>query len=163
MFSVLSSQLLTEVHFEPGDLIIKQGDVGDTFFIVVSGSAMCTIADARGGEVEVMRLGPNDYFGERALLTGEPRAASVRALGADDGGSSVGVRCLYIDRDAFEEVLGPLRDLISSDAEERQSAALASIKLRSGEKTKSKKSRRGSSGGAVRMEDVEMTLDGGRR
>ena len=49
-------------------------------------------------------LRAGQYFGERALLTNAPRAANVVARGP--------VKALYINRDAFEEVLGPLQAII---------------------------------------------------
>lgn len=49
---------------------------------------------------EVNRLFKADFFGERALLTNEPRAASVAA--------SQDTVCLVLDRDTFTEILGPL-------------------------------------------------------
>ena len=72
--SLFRVQLLTEVQFEPGDLIVRQGEPGETFYIVVEGSAMCSIADDSGGEVEVMRLGPFDYFGEPGEASGASRS-----------------------------------------------------------------------------------------
>jgi cAMP-dependent protein kinase regulator len=158
------AEVLTEVHFEAGDNIIDQGAAGDTFYVLVSGAAVCTIADGSGGQVEVMRLAPFDYFGERALLSGEPRAASVRVLHAAEGGDAEGARCLHIGRAAFEEVLGSLRDIIDADRKEREVAAAASIRIGGGGGGGGgKKGKKGKAVGAVRMDDVQMTLGGGRR
>jgi putative ABC transport system ATP-binding protein len=66
-------------HFAAGELIIRQGDIGETFHIVISGSVEVT--SARQGAPEVRTtLGPGDFFGEVALLTGAPRNATVTAL-----------------------------------------------------------------------------------
>ena len=156
------AEVLTEVHFEAGDTIIQQGAPGDTFYVLVAGAAVCTIADGSGGEVEVMRLAPFDYFGERALLSGEPRAASVRVLHEDEGGDVEGARCLHIGRAAFEEVLGSLRDIIDKDGKEREQAAAAVIRMGGGGKLKGvKKGGKRGSAEPVRMEDVQMSLGGG--
>jgi Ca2+-binding EF-hand superfamily protein len=80
------AKLLT---FNPGDVIIRQGLPGTTFFVLKRGLAemivrskfddpMSTPPDYLG--VVVATLKEFDYFGERALTTGEPYAASVRVL-----------------------------------------------------------------------------------
>jgi len=56
-------------------------------------------------------LGPGDFFGERALLTGEPRAANITA-------ESTSV-CLCLSRENFEKSLGPLQDLIDHAMKKR--------------------------------------------
>jgi cAMP-dependent protein kinase regulator len=73
--------LMSEVQYQTGDMIIKQGDPGETFYVIVSGTCSVTIQDAASGEVkEVAKLGSHSFFGERALLTSEPRAATITAL-----------------------------------------------------------------------------------
>ena len=64
-----------------GHMIIRQGDAGDSFFIIDSGSVDVLIArDAQLREPELIRrLSAGDFFGERALITGEPRSASIVA------------------------------------------------------------------------------------
>lgn len=63
-------------YFQPGDVIIRQGDKdADRFFIVEKGEVSVTKADASGSNpVFAMSLGPGGYFGELALLRNEPRA-----------------------------------------------------------------------------------------
>jgi uridine kinase len=57
-----------------GNTVIREGDAGDEMFFVLEGTAIVE----RGG-VEVGRIGPGDHFGELALFSGAPRAATVRA------------------------------------------------------------------------------------
>jgi len=66
-------------QFNADQYIIKQGEVGDSLFVVIEGavSILITIDDH---EVEVARLGAGAFFGEMALLTGEPRTASIKSI-----------------------------------------------------------------------------------
>lgn len=57
-----------------------------------------------GAVQEIGRCKPGDYFGEIALLTNRPRAATVTAVGD--------VRVLALDRRTFTRVLGPLQDML---------------------------------------------------
>lgn len=66
--------------FAAGERIVRQGDSGDSMYVVLDGVAIVTVADANGGEREVARLSRGEFFGEMALLTGEARTASVTAV-----------------------------------------------------------------------------------
>lgn len=62
-------------------------------------------------ELEIMRLGKSDFFGERALLKNEPRAANVVGVGYVD--------CLVLERSDFVDLLGPLQSILGREAEKR--------------------------------------------
>lgn len=59
-----------------GEVLVREGDPGDAFYVVLEGRAHAR----RDGE-RVTELGPGDWFGELALLDGEPRSATVVADG----------------------------------------------------------------------------------
>lgn len=62
--------------YEPGTCLVREGEDGDAFYILKDGSALVE----KGPEAAIVnRLYPGDFFGELALLTGEPRKASIRA------------------------------------------------------------------------------------
>ncbi|UJF33015.1 peptidase domain-containing ABC transporter [Paenibacillus hexagrammi] len=62
--------------YEGSEYLVREGDDGDAFYILKSGTAWVE----KGSEGTVVnRLYPGDFFGELALLTGEPRKASIRA------------------------------------------------------------------------------------
>ena len=78
--------------FSPGQTIMAQGETGTTMNIILSGLVGVFV----GGR-EVAQLAAGQIFGEMALLTGEPRAADVRALEP--------TACLVVDREGFRMVL----------------------------------------------------------
>lgn len=66
---------------QPGQTIVRQGDIGDCVYFIQSGDVE-VVRNERGKEVRVARLSAGQYFGEMALLSSEPRNATVRALTA---------------------------------------------------------------------------------
>lgn len=64
---------------QPGQTIIRQGDIGDCIYFIQSGEVE-VVRDESGREVPVARLSAGQYFGEMALLSSQPRNATVRAL-----------------------------------------------------------------------------------
>ena len=65
--------------FAPGSLIIREGDVGEEAYMIVSGT--CRALRARDGQQETINtMTAGDVFGEMALLLAEPRAATVEAV-----------------------------------------------------------------------------------
>lgn len=90
--------------FNDGDVIIRQGEPGDAFYIIVDGEVRVTTQEQGQEEKEVARLYSSSYFGEIALLTDRPRAATVRAVGT--------CKCVKMDRDRFNRVMGPCEDIL---------------------------------------------------
>ena len=70
-----------------------------------------------GEEREIMRLGKSEFFGERALLKNEPRAANVIGVGYVD--------CLVLERNDFINLLGPLQPILEREAEKRGQVMIA--------------------------------------
>lgn len=62
--------------FKKGDFIINEGDMGDKFYMIVDGQAVA-MKNIDGAPKQVYEYKPGDYFGERALLTNDARAASI--------------------------------------------------------------------------------------
>jgi len=72
---------MESVTFEAGSIILKQGDPGDYYYVITDGRAQVVLEDPNGNsEEELAQLGVGRAFGEEALVSGEPRNASVRAL-----------------------------------------------------------------------------------
>lgn len=85
-----------EEAFTDGALIAEQGDAGDMMYIITSGEVR-VISIKGGEETEVARRGAGDYVGEMALISREPRIASLVAAGD--------VCALCIDQKSFEALL----------------------------------------------------------
>lgn len=62
-----------------GDAVLREGESGNSFFVVASGRFSVTKRDERGEPILLANLGEGDFFGEMALLSGAPRAATVTA------------------------------------------------------------------------------------
>lgn len=95
---------LTTVHFKKGEYIFKKGDIGDMFYILEKGTAKVHDIGFGDTKFDDIDIESGAYFGERALLTGEPRAAHVTATSD--------CVCLALSRESFEATLGPLQALI---------------------------------------------------
>ncbi len=85
-----------EVSFSHGDFIVRQGEVGDVMFIIASGE-VSIISNKNEKEVELARRKSGEYVGEMALISKEPRSATVTAVGE--------VRTLAINQKSFESLL----------------------------------------------------------
>lgn len=79
-------------RFAPGSAMVRAGDSGRSFYVLLDGNARVTRAGGRA-----RRLGAGDYFGEMALLDDAPRSADVVADGE--------VLALTIDRPGFTKLL----------------------------------------------------------
>jgi len=102
----LIDQALEMKVFAENECIFKMGDEGDRFYIVKSGEVGGT---AKDGTTFSLTVG--GFFGERALLTNEPRAATVTAKSKE-------VECLTLSRDDFTILLGPLEDIMTRNLAE---------------------------------------------
>ena len=87
--------------------IFKQGEVGTCMYFVESGSVrIVRTQDGESKELKVCNKG--DYFGELALLTKKPRAATALASGKD-------VKLAVLDIEAFERLLGPCIEIMKNN------------------------------------------------
>jgi ABC-type lipoprotein export system ATPase subunit/CRP-like cAMP-binding protein len=110
--STLTQDQLVEVSrgvkpqiFQPDSAIIRQGERGDQFYILLNGNADVYINMPGGSELLVNQLKPGQYFGEMALLNDGVRAATVKA--SSDGPVSV----VALDEKAFNSLVNDSRSL----------------------------------------------------
>lgn len=89
--------------FPPGSTVIREGDPGESFFILESGEAEVYKRGANDGK-PVRRYKKGDYFGELALLDDKPRQASVV--------STTEVKVATLGKDGFQRLLGPVESIM---------------------------------------------------
>jgi len=66
--------------FPKNAILISEGDHSDALYVILSGRVKIYYSDEDGKEIVLSTLGPDGYFGELALIDGEPRSASVMTL-----------------------------------------------------------------------------------
>lgn len=86
------AELASEVRAADGDVLMRQGETGDEFFVVIEGNVVVEREGRRLG-----RLGPGDFLGEIALIDGRPRTATASADGE--------ARLLVLDHPRFDTLL----------------------------------------------------------
>ncbi|ETO20727.1 protein kinase, partial [Reticulomyxa filosa] len=96
----LAADALMEITFTTGQVVIKEGDEGDKFYIIKKG--MCQWSKSNGEKGE---LSEGMFFGERALRTKEKRAATITALSSE-------LLLLAMTAKDFEGLLGPVIEII---------------------------------------------------
>jgi len=93
---------LALVHLEPEEILFHEGDPGDALYVIVEGDVS---VQAEGPpRVEMARLGAGSFIGEVALMTEQPRSATVTALGPSE--------LLRIDRHTLGRVLADHGDVL---------------------------------------------------
>jgi NADH dehydrogenase len=78
-----ASSGISQEHFEPGQAVFRQGELGDRIYIILSGECD-VVRESEGGETILARLGAGEYFGEMALLNKTTRNATIRCVTAMD-------------------------------------------------------------------------------
>jgi CRP-like cAMP-binding protein len=63
-------------------MVVREGDPGDTLYVILDGTVKVSHTDKQGHEVQLAILQAGDFFGELALIDGEPRSAGVTTLSA---------------------------------------------------------------------------------
>ncbi len=99
------SDAFKEVRVKAGEFIIKEGDAGFDLFLLKEGEAIATKTLSPGKAPEqVMAYSQGDFFGERALIKNEPRAANVIAV----------TDCVLVslDRHSVKRLLGDMETLL---------------------------------------------------
>jgi small-conductance mechanosensitive channel/CRP-like cAMP-binding protein len=94
--------------FGPGEVILRQGEPGDSLYVVRSGEVAVRLA-SHGVQRDVAMLSAGQFFGEMSLMTGESRSATIVARND--------VQCYVVSKDAFQEILESKPDLAATISE----------------------------------------------
>ena len=94
---------MQQISHPPGEQIVRQGEPGDRFYLIEAGRVSVRRTEGDSAPRELATLGPGQYFGEAALLTGEPRNATVLATET--------VLTQSLTAEAFAQILTASRDL----------------------------------------------------
>lgn len=110
----LIDQALELKKYEEGEVIFKEKDAGDRFYIIKSGT-VAGVLSAGTSKEQKFTLSTGAFFGERALLTSEGRAATITCVDK--------VECLTLSRTDFTVLLGPLDEIMKRNMEEYKKPA----------------------------------------
>lgn len=97
------------VPFGAGETVVREGEQGDSMYIIHAGACEILKEDKHGVSSRVVVIQKGDFFGEMSLLTGEKRAATVRAI--EDS------RFIFIDKPLFAEMISSKPEITSFLAE----------------------------------------------
>jgi len=112
--SMIADCLVPETY-ENDAIIVKQGDHGDKFYLIERGQTIALQHNSEINEdVVVGAMTAGQYFGERALITKQSRAATVKAVGE--------VKCAVMDRASFERLLGDCREVMQRHIDKYETA-----------------------------------------
>jgi cAMP-dependent protein kinase regulator len=84
------------LSFEPGAILMTEGERGDSLLILTSGSVRAFVKNQEGRNNEVRTMEEGEFFGEISLLTGKPRTATVTA--------ATPVELLELDRGTLDDI-----------------------------------------------------------
>ena len=100
--------------YKKDEYIIREGELGDVFYILEEGKCNATKTLEPGKpETVIKELKEGDYFGERALLKGEPRYANIVV-------TSDIAKVISLDRLSFNRLLGPIMDILKRNVDKYQ-------------------------------------------
>jgi len=113
--NVSPTESMTREHFEAGEVVFRQGDLGDRMYVIIDGEVEVVQQLAPGKECVLATLKAGQWFGEMALFNDEPRGATIRTV--------TSVNVLALDRSAFETLVAhipPLREVFERIMHERE-------------------------------------------
>jgi NADH dehydrogenase len=123
-------QAVAQAHFEAGEIVFEQGDIGDCLYIMLKGEVEVLVAS--GGEQRcVAHIRQGEYFGEMALLQHKTRSATIRCVTPVDllmlrqGDFQALVSSLAGLRDSMEKVMTQRLQLATEEFAQQELKSLA--------------------------------------
>ena len=89
--------LFEEESFSANEKILREGEFGDSMYVIINGQVAVTKSSDGGKEILITKLGEASYFGEVALIDNQPRSANVNA--------EKDTTVLRLRKSAFEKLL----------------------------------------------------------
>lgn len=86
-----------EIDYPEGEIVIREGDSGETMYLIIEGEVSVLKKPSEGPEIELDRIGSGDYFGEMALFEDVKRSATIRTREPS--------RVLVLHKKEFEEIV----------------------------------------------------------
>ena len=86
-----------EVVYQPGEIVIKEGEPGETMYMILTGEVSVVKSHGEAREIELDRVGIGDYFGEMALFEDILRSATIRTEEES--------RLLVLHKQEFKEIV----------------------------------------------------------
>ena len=86
-----------EVKHAENEVVIEEGDLGDSLFLIVEGEVAVIKNFNKEDEVLLATLGPGEYFGEMALFEAKPRSATIKTLQPS--------QFLFLDKEEFADLV----------------------------------------------------------
>lgn len=132
--------------YAAGERVFRQGDPGNSFYIIRKGRVQVGVRDTQGETILDFEMTAGNYFGEMALLTGEPRSATVSAV--------VDTELLTLSKEGLREVL-----VANPEVEKIISNVLAQRQLRTEQaqqEAEEERANRGSGAAAASARNLEQ-------
>jgi cAMP-dependent protein kinase regulator len=113
--------------YEEGDIIVTEGELGSSLFLIVTGGVKVFTLGERGEHLPLAELGPGDLFGEVSLMTGRPRTATITARSPV---AAIELTKEDVDRisESYPEVPKILEEFCSRRAQETVEAVIAKLR-----------------------------------
>jgi cAMP-dependent protein kinase regulator len=108
--------------FEAGDIILAEGEPGDSLFLVTSGIVKAFVKSPSGRYAEVRELNEGDFFGEISVLSGKPRSATVTAAARTE--------LLELDRGTVDSITAMhprVREVLDAFCQERSNSSIETL------------------------------------
>jgi CRP-like cAMP-binding protein len=86
-------------QYAPGEMIVRQGDPSDAFFVIASGRVEVVCERPGGQDLVLQEMGAGEWFGEIGILLDKPRTATVRAASGSE------VEVMVIGKDDFHHLM----------------------------------------------------------
>jgi len=142
-----------EEFYHPDEYIIREGERGDSFFVIIEGSVrVMQMLEGKEEPQEIRKLKKGDYFGEKALLSEDVRTASVIS-------ETPGTKCLVVERDTFMSFIGGIKQIVNKDYGDQERKAVTATQAATTTTTATVDKGKVNRANSIRPEFRDVTMD----